>query len=1401
MSQPSTPSGGGDGKYAHTPAATRSSAVTPPKTTSRRTLPLLTRSPLQREENLERLRVGKALQASADSFSPKVSEKKKHRSNSVAAAGGQLVVGIDGVSRSKREESASNLKMEILFHLASTSLDNLKREFELKTHQSGLPGLPLADFVDVLQRRLPEHLLHGKQRRSRASLQDDEDDDDDDAIVKLCELHADIDADSSGTVEWEEFTRFVMDEGSVADAVADAAASHQNSMSVIRTAELPGELGVASRSISRPIDLAVHLGVSSHSNADTYAIVPRGSFDMQIYGSDSGQLLSTLKGHQGVITAVTGLPQYGYIASASNDGELRLWEPGARYAGRFQAVSTHGENVMSLEYLPWTSLLWLGGSEGTLMAYDVANIAGHDVHDMNTHAKPQWRREGAHDGEVTSICEMEHIETLVSSGSDNVIRLWDPTRTYSGQHAKPKMVLRGHSKGILSTAFSKAHKVICSGGFDRTVCLWDPFIRRPVHKIPLGGSVGGLLTPSTHDEWLVTVSSDGHMRIFDVRMYKQLHSHIVNKRADWMMNDSVSRGAKDRIGGSRTDVTSLSLDERLDRFLMCDGESVGRNTTLYAFEVDEDLTRVRIRNEEARKWQLATAEANRRGRLTSGNLIAAMTIVNATIESGGEDADAKPTDVLGSMYKPFGASTVGVLYSEHSLNIASFHPLGCFVYDAVTSLSLRSNNKLTAEQDTDKVTPVPRTMSPRGLRSRERPSSRTARTSVSRGGTGLSPLPPIERSETSSKKRTDPVEVTRACLDASGRRLLIGDSRGNVTMWALSNLVKLRDCIGHNNREVTGLAYGHCGEDSTEPSVFVSCGLDGTVNLSVDDGSDPDPSKLLTLNRDRAGGRRRGGATSSPFSSEGDHAGMHTSSHAQLTVEDAMFTNSKRFFVPGKREATCCTITPVERSGRTAGDRGNSSWLFAVGCRDGDVYVWLDSSPRVRCTLRCSTSGFDEVTAVLFCIKSDHEDKRRRDIVLAAGDTSGTLRIWSAPAIGLSATGTLQSAKQLRNRAMSMVPDTPFTPSVTRDREGFLSRASTRGSHRVISRASSRASTSMGFFRDSEELLDSAIFNEEDMEDWEDSDGDDGSAAALHMHATTPLARFSSLDGRGDDDNGGKGRRSGTSHCGLSALAFDGVNDILYVGDDGGFIGAYELQRERANLAVNKIRTIHAHSDTVVSVSVISASHHILTGSFAGKAKLWNVQTGDCDGILGDADEQKSQPGFAKGDVHKVNWYFPESVPRVPKARLDAREKAELFDQKTCSVTAKPTYETSNHVGTFLSHVQEQPSKKKALIGLAETWELNSILKVANPHGHQRDLTDAQRKELLEQFGVDDIVEKRKQVQEAGAIVAAREKAERMHKVRQEKAEKARVKLAEMRRDMFENPSRELMGVRAHFSK
>ena len=84
--------------------------------------------------------------------------------------------------------------------------------------------------------------------------------------------------------------------------------------------------------------------------------------------------------------------------------------------------------------------------------------------------------------------------TLASGGNDKTIRLWD-VRTWENLHT-----LEGHTKDILSVAFSPDSLIVASGSSDGSVRLWDS----------RSGNLLGVLEGHKEAVYSVDFHRDGH---------------------------------------------------------------------------------------------------------------------------------------------------------------------------------------------------------------------------------------------------------------------------------------------------------------------------------------------------------------------------------------------------------------------------------------------------------------------------------------------------------------------------------------------------------------------------------------------------------------------------------------------------------------------------------------------------------------------------------------------------------------------------------------------------------------------------------------------------------------------------------------------------------------------------
>ena len=115
-----------------------------------------------------------------------------------------------------------------------------------------------------------------------------------------------------------------------------------------------------------------------------------------------------------------------------------------------------------------------------------------------------------HEGVSLSVAFSPDGKTLASGGWDKTVRLWDVAT------GTEKKILRGHLDSIHSVAFSPDGKTLASGGWDKTVRLWD--VATGTEKKILRGHLDSIYSVafSPDGKTLASGSSDGTVGLWDV---------------------------------------------------------------------------------------------------------------------------------------------------------------------------------------------------------------------------------------------------------------------------------------------------------------------------------------------------------------------------------------------------------------------------------------------------------------------------------------------------------------------------------------------------------------------------------------------------------------------------------------------------------------------------------------------------------------------------------------------------------------------------------------------------------------------------------------------------------------------------------------------------------------------
>jgi len=193
--------------------------------------------------------------------------------------------------------------------------------------------------------------------------------------------------------------------------------------------------------------------------------------------------------------------------------------------------------------------LMVGDSDGYVTVYPMDEESFSQEKDgemkFRTISKTKY-----HTGWVTKVGYVQDFNAMVTCGMDGDINLCD---LHTNERKGGKGPVRLHNKkGVHSWCWCKGNKCFASGGLDRQIILWSPYKRRAIYTLKGHNAAILDVLVNENQHHLISMSVDKVVKVWDLRNYQCMQT----------FTDKTEYKPEDRL-------TCMALDEEGPALVMC----------------------------------------------------------------------------------------------------------------------------------------------------------------------------------------------------------------------------------------------------------------------------------------------------------------------------------------------------------------------------------------------------------------------------------------------------------------------------------------------------------------------------------------------------------------------------------------------------------------------------------------------------------------------------------------------------------------------------------------------------------------------------------------------------------------------------------------------------------------
>lgn len=244
-----------------------------------------------------------------------------------------------------------------------------------------------------------------------------------------------------------------------------------------------------------------------------------------------------LQGHTDTVQSVAVSPDGKTIASASDDGTVKLWELEGDNTSPIKEIKDRGGWVRAVVFVSDSQII-TAGQDKNIKIIDIAS--GKILKTLSGHTNL-----------INSLAIAPASDLLASGSYDNEINLWQIST------GKLWRSLKGHTDKIWGVAISTDGKFVISASRDKTLIIWDVKTGEALHTLKgaLAGVTCVLITPN--GKQVISGGGDRVIRVWDMASGKQLYT--LNGHEDAIGAIAITSDGKYLLSGGKDNPNSIRL--------------------------------------------------------------------------------------------------------------------------------------------------------------------------------------------------------------------------------------------------------------------------------------------------------------------------------------------------------------------------------------------------------------------------------------------------------------------------------------------------------------------------------------------------------------------------------------------------------------------------------------------------------------------------------------------------------------------------------------------------------------------------------------------------------------------------------------------------------------------------